>query len=72
LQYDLFQAENRPKNMLPSPDCLSYLTSKGIIDANIKLISGHKNRESLSIYQDLSLVDIEKESWGVMKDFPIQ
>jgi hypothetical protein len=51
---------------------LTYLTSKGIIDAKIQLISGHKNRDSLSIYQDLSLSDIEKEYWDAMKDFPIQ
>jgi len=51
---------------------LTYLTSKGIVDAKIQLISGHKNRESLSIYQDLSLADIEKEYWDVMKDFKIQ
>ena len=51
---------------------LTYLTSKGIVDAKIQLISGHKNRESLSIYQDLSLTDIEKEYWEAMKDFPIQ
>lgn len=51
---------------------LTYLTSKGIVDAKIQLISGHKSRESLSIYQDLSLSDIEKEYWDAMKDFPIQ
>lgn len=51
---------------------LTYLTSKGIVDAKIQLVSGHKNRESLSIYQDLSLADIEKEYWAAMKDFPIQ
>jgi len=51
---------------------LTYLTSKGIVDAKIQLISGHNNRESLSIYQDLSLSDIEKEYWDAMKDFPIQ
>jgi len=34
--------------------------------------SERKNRESLSIYQDLSLADIEKEYWDAMKDFPIQ
>jgi integrase/recombinase XerD len=51
---------------------LTYLTSKGIVDAKIQLISGHKNRESLSIYQDMSLADIEKEYWDAMKDFPIQ
>ncbi len=51
---------------------LTYLTSKGIVDAKIQLISGHKSRESLSIYQDLSLADISKEYWDVMKDFPVQ
>ena len=51
---------------------LAYLTSKGIVDAKIQLISGHKNRESLSIYQNLSLLDIEKEYWDAMKDFPVQ
>jgi integrase/recombinase XerD len=51
---------------------LTYLTSKGIIDAKIQLISGHKSRDSLSIYQDLSLSDIEQEYWDAMKDFPIQ
>ncbi len=51
---------------------LTYLTAKGIIDAKIQLISGHKNRESLSVYQDLSLSDIETEYWEAMKDFPIQ
>ena len=51
---------------------LTYLTSKGIVDAKIQLISGHKNRDSLSIYQDLSLSDIQKEYWDAMKDFPIQ
>jgi len=51
---------------------LTYLTSKGIVDAKIQLISGHKNRDSLSIYQNLSLSDIEKEYWDAMNDFPIQ
>lgn len=51
---------------------LTYLTSKGIVDAKIQLISGHKNRESLSVYQDLSLTDVENEYWEAMKDFPIQ
>jgi integrase/recombinase XerD len=51
---------------------LTYLTSKGIVDAKIQLLSGHKNRENLSIYQDLSLADVEKEYWEAMKEFPIQ
>ena len=51
---------------------LTYLTSKGIVDAKIQIISGHKNRESLSVYQDLSLAEFDKEYWDAMKDFPIQ
>ena len=51
---------------------LTFLTSKGIVDEKIQLISGHKNRESLSFYQDMSLSDIENEYWNAMKDFPIQ
>jgi integrase/recombinase XerD len=50
---------------------LTYLTSKGIVDEKIQLISGHKNLKSLNIYQDLSIADIEKEYWAAMKDFPI-
>lgn len=51
---------------------LTYLTRKGLVDAKIQLISGHKNRETLSIYQDLSLADVEKEYRDAMKEFPIQ
>jgi site-specific recombinase XerD len=51
---------------------LTYLTSKGIVDAKIQLISGHRDRESLSIYQDLSLSYVEKEYWSAIKDFPVQ
>jgi integrase/recombinase XerD len=51
---------------------LTFLTSKGIVDAKIQTISGHANRESLSIYQDLSLADIEKEYWKAMEDFIIK
>lgn len=51
---------------------LTYLTSKGIVDAKIQTFSGHKNRESLSIYQDLSLSDIEKEYWEAMNNYPIK
>ena len=51
---------------------LTYLTSKGVVDAKIQLISGHKSRDSLSRYQDLSLADVDQEYWDVMEDFPIQ
>lgn len=51
---------------------LTFLTQKGIIDAKIQLISGHKDRKSLGVYQDLSLADVEKEYQEAMKDYPIQ
>lgn len=50
---------------------LTYLTQKGIVDAKIQLLSGHSNRESLSVYQDLSLKDIEKEYQDAMDNYPI-
>lgn len=34
--------------------------------------SDHKNLNSLNIYKDISIEDIEKEYWDTMKDFPIQ
>jgi integrase/recombinase XerD len=43
---------------------LTFLTKKGIIDAKIQLISGHKSRQSLA--------DVEEEYQEAMKDFPVQ
>jgi len=51
---------------------LTYLTQKGIVDAKIQLLSGHQDRQSLAIYQDMSLKDIEAEYRDAMRDFPIQ
>lgn len=51
---------------------LTYLTQKGLVDAKIQLISGHSDRQSLSIYQDLSLFDIEEEYQKAMEEFPIK
>lgn len=42
------------------------------MDAKIQLISGHHDRQSLAIYQDLSLADIEDEYRKAMEDFPIR
>jgi site-specific recombinase XerD len=39
--------------------CLTYLTSKGLTDSQIQLISGHSDKETLSIYQHLSLEQVE-------------
>jgi integrase/recombinase XerD len=40
---------------------LTYLTSHGISDAKIQLISGHESRKSLEVYQHLFLESVEKE-----------
>jgi integrase len=45
---------------------LTYLTRKGLSDAQIQLISGHSTKKSLEVYQHLSLKDVEKqyqEAW---------
>ena len=39
---------------------LTYLTSKGLSDAQIQLISGHESKKSLEIYQHLSLESVDK------------
>ncbi|MGO9309897.1 MAG: tyrosine-type recombinase/integrase [Spirochaetia bacterium] len=38
---------------------LTYLTSRGLSDAQIQLISGHESKKSLEIYQHLSLESVE-------------
>jgi Phage integrase family len=39
---------------------LTYLTSKGLTDAQIQLISGYESKKSLEIYQHLSLESVDK------------
>lgn len=51
---------------------LTYLTKNKIVDAKIQILSGHSDRQSLSIYQDLSLKDIEEEYQEAMNNFPIK
>jgi integrase/recombinase XerD len=38
---------------------ITYLTSRGLSDAQIQLISGHESKKSLEIYQHLSLGAVE-------------
>ena len=40
---------------------LTFLTKKGMSDAQIQLISGHSTKKSLEVYQHLSLNDVEKD-----------
>jgi site-specific recombinase XerD len=39
---------------------LTYLTAKGLSDAQIQLISGHESKKSLEVYQHLSLQSVEQ------------
>jgi site-specific recombinase XerD len=39
---------------------LTYLTAKGLTDAQIRLISGHESKKSLEVYQHLSLESVDK------------
>jgi hypothetical protein len=39
---------------------LTYLTSKGLTDAQIQLISGHESKKRLEVYQHLSLESVDK------------
>ena len=40
---------------------LTYLTSKGLTDAQIQLISGHESKKkNLEVYQHLSLESVDK------------
>jgi site-specific recombinase XerD len=39
---------------------LTFLTSQGLSDAQIQLISGHESKRSLEIYQHLSLDSVEE------------
>jgi integrase len=51
---------------------LSYLKDKGIVDAKVQLLSGHKHRGSPGIYKEISLSDIEQEYRDAMDEFPIK
>ncbi|MDQ5934351.1 MAG: integrase/recombinase XerD [Cyanobacteriota bacterium erpe_2018_sw_21hr_WHONDRS-SW48-000092_B_bin.40] len=50
---------------------LTYLTSRGISDAKIQLISGHESRKSLEVYQHLSLESVEKEYQQALRVFEV-
>ena len=51
---------------------LTYLAQKGIMDAKVQIISGHQDRKSLAIYQEMSLADVEQEYQAAMRDFPVK
>ena len=51
---------------------LTYLAQKGLMDAKVQIISGHQDRKSLTIYQEMSLADVEQEYQAAMRDFPVK
>jgi integrase/recombinase XerD len=51
---------------------LTFLTKKGLLDSKIQLISGHQSRQSLAVYQTMSLADVESEYQAAMREFPIR
>jgi len=42
------------------------------MDAKVQIISGHQDRKSLAIYQEMSLADVEQEYQAAMRDFPVK
>jgi len=51
---------------------LTHLTKKGLLDAKIQLLSGHSSRQSLAIYQSMSLADVAADYQEAMRDFPVK
>lgn len=47
--------------------CLTHLTKGGLSDSQIQLISGHSSKESLEVYQHLSLKDVAADYQTAMK-----
>ena len=50
---------------------ITYLTSQGLSDSQIQLISGHESKKSLEIYQHLSLKNVEQAYQEAVKTLSI-
>ncbi len=50
---------------------ITYLTSHGLSDSQIQLISGHESKKSLEIYQHLSLKNVEQAYQEAVKSLGI-
>jgi hypothetical protein len=46
---------------------ITFLTGKGLSDAQIQLISDHESKKSLEVYQHLSLDKVEKAYQDAMQ-----
>lgn len=51
---------------------LTHLAKEHIVDAKIQIISGHADRRSLEIYQNLSLADVQTDYQSAMKNYPVK
>lgn len=51
---------------------LTHLTRQGVVDAHLQLVSGHASRQSLSLYQKLSLADVQPRYQEAMREFPVR
>jgi integrase/recombinase XerD len=51
---------------------LTHLTRQGVVDAHLQLVSGHASRQSLAIYQKLSLADVQPRYQQAMREFPVR
>ena len=59
LQHSSRLRQPRPPHLFRH-QMLTYLTSKGLTDAQIQLISGHESKKSLEVYQHLSFKSVDK------------
>ncbi|MGI8469961.1 MAG: tyrosine-type recombinase/integrase [Pyrinomonadaceae bacterium] len=50
---------------------ITYLTSQGLSDSQIQLISGHGSKKSLEIYQHLSLKNVEQAYQDAVREIHI-
>ena len=50
---------------------ITYLTSKGLSDSQIQLISGHESKKTLEIYQHLSLQNVEQAYQEAVKSLEV-
>ena len=51
---------------------LTFLTREGLLDAQLQRVSGHRSRESLALYQTLSLADVQPKYQDAMSRFPVR
>lgn len=52
--------------------CLTFLTRSGLSDSEIQLVSGHSSKESLAVYQHLSLADVGSKYQDAMRKMEIE